>query len=116
VVGLVGGEDGRVGSEREMNPGEGNQVGLELVQVDVEGSVESKRSGDGRDDLSDQPVQVVVGRRLDAEVSSADLVDTGRRKEKRNGQLEPRGGKRDGDGTHASLSTMNEQSECSRVV
>ena len=53
-----------------------NQVGLELVQVDVQGSIESQRSGDGRDDLSDQPVQVGVSRRLDSEVLSADVVDT----------------------------------------
>ena len=83
MVGLVGGEDGRVGSEREMNPREGNQVGLELIQVDVEGSIESEGSGDGGDDLGDEPVEVGVGRGLDSEVSSADLVDTERTKAKR---------------------------------
>jgi len=79
---LIRRKDRRVGSEREVNPREGNQVGLELVQVDVEGSVESKGSSDGRDDLSDEPVEVVVGGRLDSEVSSADFVDTARRKGK----------------------------------
>lgn len=75
VVGLVGTNDRCVRSEGEVDPREGDEVGLELVQVDVEGTVESKRGGDRGDDLSDQPVEVGVGGRLDAEVSSADLVD-----------------------------------------
>jgi hypothetical protein len=78
VVGLIGGDDGSVGGEREVDPREGDQVGLELVQVDIEGPVESERGGNGRDDLSDKSVEVGVGGGLDAEVSSADLVDTKR--------------------------------------
>ena len=50
-VGLVGGlgsgDDGSIGDEREVNTGVRDQVGLELVQVDVEGTVESERGGDG---------------------------------------------------------------------
>lgn len=42
--------DGSVGNQREVDTGVGDQVGLELVQVDVEGTVEAKRGGDGRDD------------------------------------------------------------------
>lgn len=53
-VGLVGslggGDDGSVGDEREVDSGVGDQVGLELVQVDVEGTVESEGGGDGRND------------------------------------------------------------------
>jgi hypothetical protein len=53
-VGLVGslggGDDGSVSDEREVDTGVGDQVGLELVQVDVEGTVESEGGGDGRDD------------------------------------------------------------------
>jgi hypothetical protein len=73
---LVGRDDGCVGSEREMDSWERHQVGLEFVQIDVQGTVESQRGSDGRNDLSDQPVQVGVGRRLDAEVSSTNVVDT----------------------------------------
>ena len=47
VGGLGGGDDGSVGNEREVDAGVGDQVGLELVQVDVEGTVESERGGDG---------------------------------------------------------------------
>jgi len=75
VVGLLSGDDGSVGHQREVNPGVGHQVGLELSQINVEGTIESQRSGDGRDDLSNQPVQVGVGRSLDVQVPSADIVD-----------------------------------------
>jgi hypothetical protein len=75
VVGLVGRDDGRVGGEREVDPREGDEVGLELVEVDVERAVEPERGRDRRDDLGNQPVEVGVGRRLDAEVTAADLVD-----------------------------------------
>jgi hypothetical protein len=47
VGGLGGGDDGRVGNEREVDTGVGDQVGLELVQVDVEGTVETERGSDG---------------------------------------------------------------------
>lgn len=79
VEGLVGGDDGRVGGKREMNSRERHQVGLEFVQVDVEGSVESQRCSDRGDDLGDQPVQVGVGGRLDTQVSSTNVVDANTR-------------------------------------
>jgi hypothetical protein len=47
VGGLGGGDDGSIGDEREVNTGVGDQVGLELVQVDVKGTVESERGGNG---------------------------------------------------------------------
>jgi hypothetical protein len=51
LVGRLGGRDnGGVGDQREVDTGVGDQVGLELVQVDVEGTVEAKRGSDGRDD------------------------------------------------------------------
>ena len=53
-VGLVGslggGDNGSVGNEREVDTGVGDQVGLELVEIDVEGTIETERGGDGRDD------------------------------------------------------------------
>jgi hypothetical protein len=51
-VGLVrclgGGYDRGVSNQREVNTGIGDQVGLELVQIDVERTVESEGGGDGR--------------------------------------------------------------------
>ena len=52
-----------------------NEIGLEFVQVDVEGSIESQRSGDGRNDLGDDSVEVLESGRLDSEVLSANVVD-----------------------------------------
>lgn len=49
---------------------------MELVQVDVEGSVESEGSGDRGNDLSDDSVQVLEPRGLDTEVLAADVVDS----------------------------------------
>lgn len=53
-VGLVGslgrGNNGSVGDEGEVNPRIRDQVGLELVQVDIKGTIETKRRGDRGDD------------------------------------------------------------------
>jgi len=46
---LGGGNNWGVGDQREMDTWVWHQVGLELVQINVEGSVETERSGDGRD-------------------------------------------------------------------
>ena len=55
-VGLVGGlgsgDDGGIGDEREVDAGVRDQVGLELVQIDVEGAVEAERGSNGRDDCN----------------------------------------------------------------
>jgi len=75
VVGLLGRDDGSVSNQGEVDTGIGDQVGLELSEIDVEGTIEAKRSCDGADDLTDQPVKVGVGGTLDIEVTTADIVD-----------------------------------------
>lgn len=75
VSGLVGGDNGGVGDQREVDTGVGDQVGLELIQVDVEGAIKTERSGDGRNNLSDEAVQVLVAGALNSEVAAADVVD-----------------------------------------
>lgn len=42
-------DDRRVGDEREVDARVGNQVRLELVQIDVERSIESQGGGNGGD-------------------------------------------------------------------
>jgi hypothetical protein len=49
VVGLGRGDNGRIGDKREMNTRIGYKVGLELVQVDVQGAIKAKRRSDGGD-------------------------------------------------------------------
>jgi len=72
----VGGDNGGVGDQREVDTRVGDQVCLELVQVDVEGAVETERSGNGGNNLSDEAVQVLVARALNSEVAAADVVDS----------------------------------------
>lgn len=60
VRGLLDGDEGRECSEGEMNTGERNQVGLELVEVHIQRAVEAEGSGDGGDDLGDQAVEIGV--------------------------------------------------------
>jgi len=58
-----------------VDSGVGNQVSLELSDIDVEGTVESEGSGQGGDNLGNESVQVGVGGSLDVEISAADIVD-----------------------------------------
>jgi hypothetical protein len=71
-----------------------HKIGLELVEIDVQGTVETKGCGDGGDDwsmlvtsngplillrclltLSNQSVQVLVVRTLNVQVATANIVD-----------------------------------------
>ena len=76
MVGLFSGDDGSEGCEGEVDTGEWHQVGLELVQVDVQGTVESQGSGDGGDNLGDKTVEVSEARRSDSQVLLADIIDS----------------------------------------
>ena len=75
MVGLLSRDDWSIGNHREMDTWVGHQVGLELSQIDIEGTIESQRSGDGGDDLANETVEVGVGGTLDVEVTSANIVD-----------------------------------------
>ncbi|WAR26379.1 hypothetical protein MAR_012083, partial [Mya arenaria] len=75
VVGLLGGDDGGVCGQGEMDTWVGHQVGLELSQIHVEGTVEPEGGSDGGHDLTNQPVQVGVCWALNVEVPAADVVD-----------------------------------------
>merc|ERR1719443_695549 len=75
VVSLFSRDDRSVGDKRKMDPGIRHQVCLELVEVNIEGSIESKRSGDGRDNLRDEAIEVCVRGPLDVQVPPANVVD-----------------------------------------
>lgn len=71
-----------------------NQVGLELVEIDVQGTIETEGGGDRRDNygmvslarlyqdagseftLSNETIQVLIVGSLDTEVASADVIDS----------------------------------------
>ena len=76
VVSLGGGDNGGECGEREVDTGEGYQVSLELVQVNVQGAIESERSGNGGDDLGNQTVEIGEARGADTQVLLADVVDS----------------------------------------
>ena len=52
-----------------------DQVGLELGNINVKGTVESEGGSERGDNLSDKSVQVSVGWSLNVEVSSGNIVD-----------------------------------------
>ena len=75
MVGLVGGDERREAGDGEVDTRERNQVRLELVQVDVQGAVETKRGGDRRHDLGNQAVQVDEAGLRNVELVLADIED-----------------------------------------
>lgn len=75
MEGLLGGNDGRVRGQHEVDARVGDQVGLEFGDVDVEGPVEAERRRQRRDDLRDQAVQVGVRGTLDVKVATANIVE-----------------------------------------
>lgn len=75
VRALLGGDDGRVADEGVVDPRVGHKVGLELVQINVESTVETQGRGDGADDLGDQAVEVLVVGPRDIQAATADIVN-----------------------------------------
>ena len=51
VVGLVGGDDRGISSQGEVDTRVGDQVGLELSQINVQSAIETEGSGDRRNNL-----------------------------------------------------------------
>ena len=75
MVSLLGGDDGGVGDQGEVDPGVGHQVGLELGEIHVKSSIKSQRSSDGGDNLTNEPVQVGVRGPLNVKVPPANVID-----------------------------------------
>lgn len=76
LVSALGSRNDRgVADERVVDTGVRDQVGLEFVEIDVQGTIEAQRGGDGADNLGDQAVQVIVRRTGNAEVAAADVVN-----------------------------------------
>lgn len=62
---LVGRYHRRIAYKREVYTGVWNQVRLEFVEIDVEGTIESQTRRDGADHLSNETVQVLEAGSLD---------------------------------------------------
>lgn len=77
LVGALGcRDDRRVADKGVVDTRVRDQVGLELVKIHVESTVESERRGDRADNLSNQAVQVLVVRTRNVEVTLANVVDS----------------------------------------
>jgi hypothetical protein len=76
VRALLGRDDRRVADERVMNTRVWHQVGLELIQVDIESSVEAQTRGDGANNLSNQAVEMLVVGTGDIQAATANVVDS----------------------------------------
>mmetsp|Transcript_27488 Transcript_27488/g.66757 ORF Transcript_27488/g.66757 Transcript_27488/m.66757 type:complete len:285 (+) Transcript_27488:726-1580(+) len=74
MEGLFARNDGSIRSQHEMNSGVGHQSGLEIIQIDIEGTFETKTSSQSRSDLSNESVQVLVRRTFNVQVATADIV------------------------------------------
>jgi hypothetical protein len=53
-----------------------HKVGLELVQVDIERTIEAQRRGDGANNLGDEAVEMLVVGTGNVQAASADVVDS----------------------------------------
>jgi hypothetical protein len=76
VRALLGGDDGRVTDERVVDTWVWHQVGLELVQIDVESSIEAQTGGDRADNLSNQAVEMLIVGARDVQAATANIVDS----------------------------------------
>jgi hypothetical protein len=74
VVSLLSGDDGGVRGQHEVDAGVGHQVGLELGDIHVQGTIETQRGGQRGHDLGNQSVQVGVGGSLNVQVAAAHVV------------------------------------------
>jgi hypothetical protein len=75
-VGTSGSRDNRsITDQWVMNSWVRNQVSLELIKIDVQGTVETKRRSDRADNLSNQAVEMLEIRTRDIQVATADIVD-----------------------------------------
>jgi hypothetical protein len=74
MVCLLSRDDRGVRGKHEVNTGVGHQVGLELGKIHVQGTVETEGGREGGHHLTDETVEVGVGRALDVEVAAAHVV------------------------------------------
>jgi hypothetical protein len=75
VVGLLGRDDGSVRGKHKVDTGVGDQVSLELSNINIKSTIETEGGGQRRDKLGNKSVQVGVSGSLNVEGSAADVVD-----------------------------------------
>lgn len=73
---LLAGDDRRIADQRVVNTRVRHQVGLELIQVDIERAIEAQAGSDGADNLSDEAVEMLIAGTRNVQVAAADVVDS----------------------------------------
>ena len=58
-----------------MNPGVWHQIGLELVEVNIKGTIKTERSGNGWNNLTNQTIQIGISWPLNIQITTANIVD-----------------------------------------
>ena len=76
MVSLVGREERRETGNGEVDARERHKVRLELVEINVEGTIEAKRCRDRRYDLGDKAVEVRERGLGNVQAVLADVVDS----------------------------------------
>jgi hypothetical protein len=74
VVSLLSRDDRGVRGKHEMDTRVRDQIGLEFRDINVQSTIETKRGGQRRHNLGDQTIQIGVGRTLNVQVTTADIV------------------------------------------
>ena len=73
MVGFLSRDDRGICDQREMDAG--HQVGLELCQIHIQGSIKPQRSSDAGHYLANKAVKICVGWALSVKVSTTDVID-----------------------------------------
>lgn len=76
VISFLSRNNRRVSDQREMDTRVRHQVGLELSQIHIEGTIESEGCCDGGDNLANKTIKVGVGGSFDVQVAAADVIDS----------------------------------------
>merc|ERR1712106_1061026 len=75
MVSLLRTDDWCISHQGKMDPWIGDQVGLELSQIHVECPIKSERCCYRRDNLTNQTVQIGVGRSFNIKIPATDVID-----------------------------------------
>jgi len=75
VISFLGGDDRSIGCQHKVDTRIRDQVGLKFSYIDVQSTIKTKRSGQRRDDLSNQSVQVGISGSFDIQVTSTDIIE-----------------------------------------
>jgi hypothetical protein len=76
VISLFSRDDRGIRRQHEMDSGIRYQIGLEFSDINVKGTIESKGSGQRRDDLSNESVQVGISGSFDIQLSTAYVINS----------------------------------------